>query len=150
MGDENASNGAWVDGWTKSGDLGYVDADGDLILTGRSKELIIRGGFNIAPIEIEDVLHKHPAVRDAAVVGVAHDVLGEDVAAAVSLVRGAGATPAELEAWCRERLAPNKVPRTIVIMDDLPLNQNAKILKRAIQPMLEQAAQDDRARRRST
>jgi acyl-CoA synthetase (AMP-forming)/AMP-acid ligase II len=145
--DEKASSGAWIDGWTKSGDLGYVDADGDLILTGRSKELIIRGGYNIAPIEIEDVLHEHPAVQDAAVVGVSHEVLGEDVAAAVSLARGATATPEDLEAWCRERLASNKVPRTILILESLPVNQNGKILKRDVQPALEKAAQKNRAAR---
>ena len=146
-GDEAASRGVWINGWTKSGDLGYVDADGDLILTGRSKEIIIRGGFNIAPIEIEDVLHNHPAVKDAAVVGVPHDVLGEDVAAAVTLAHGATATPADLEAWCRERLAGNKVPRTIVILEALPLNQNAKVLKRDLAPILEKAAQEGRAAR---
>ena len=147
--DSESSGTAWVDGWTRSGDLGYVDADGDLILTGRAKELIIRGGYNIAPIEIEDVLHANSAVKDAAVVGVAHDVLGEDVAAAVSLQRGAHITPEELVEWCRERLASNKVPRTIVILDALPVNQNAKILKRELQPIVEKAAQEDRARRRA-
>jgi len=145
--DPESSGKAWVDGWTRSGDLGYVDADGDLILTGRAKELIIRGGYNIAPIEIEDVLHANPAVKDAAVVGVAHDVLGEDVGAAVSLLRGANITPEELVEWCRERLASNKVPRTIVILDALPVNQNAKILKREIQPIVEKAANEDRAKR---
>jgi long-chain acyl-CoA synthetase len=145
--DSESSDMAWVDGWTRSGDLGCVDADGDLILTGRAKELIIRGGYNIAPIEIEDVLHAHPAVQDAAVVGVSHDVLGEDVGAAVSLVRGATVTPEDLVAWCRTKLAANKVPRTIVILDALPVNQNAKILKRELQPMVEQAAHADRARR---
>ena len=145
--DSEGSGAAWVDGWTRSGDLGYVDTDGDLILTGRAKELIIRGGYNIAPIEIEEVLHAHPAVKDAAVVGVAHDVLGEDVGAAVSLLRGAKITPEELVEWCRERLAANKAPRTIVILDALPVNQNAKILKRELQPIVEKAAMADRARR---
>ena len=142
--DEAASQSTWTDGWTKSGDLGYVDGDGDLILTGRSKELIIRGGYNIAPIEVEDVLHSHPAVREAAVVGVEHEVLGEDVAAAVTLATGVSATVEELEAWCRGRLADNKVPRTIVVMDAIPLNQNAKVLKRDLRPALQRAA--DRAR----
>jgi acyl-CoA synthetase (AMP-forming)/AMP-acid ligase II len=138
--DPQASQTGWVDGWTKTGDLGYVDDDGDLILTGRSKELIIRGGYNIAPGEIEHVLHLHPAVKDAAVVGIAHEVLGEDVAAAVSLRPQAAVTPDELELWCRENLADNKVPRTIVILPALPQNQNAKIVKRELKPLLERAA----------
>jgi acyl-CoA synthetase (AMP-forming)/AMP-acid ligase II len=143
--DPETSAKNWVEGWTKTGDLGYVDADGDLILAGRSKELIIRGGYNITPLEIETVLHGHPAVKDAAVVGIPHDVLGEDVAAAVSLRAGANATVAELEAWCRERIADNKVPRTILIMDALPHNQNAKVLKRELAPILTQAAAERKA-----
>ena len=93
------------------------------------------------------MLHANPAVKDAAVVGVSHDVLGEDVGAAVSLLRGAQITPEDLVEWCRERLASNKVPRTIVILDALPVNQNAKILKRELQPIVEKAAHEDRARR---
>ncbi len=144
--DPEATAAAWVDGWTKTGDLGYVDEDGDLIIAGRSKELIIRGGYNITPLEIETVLHDHPGVKDAAVVGIHHDVLGEDVAAAVSLASGARVTVEELQAWCRERLADNKVPRTIVIMDALPHNQNAKVLKRELKPQLEAAAAARKAR----
>jgi acyl-CoA synthetase (AMP-forming)/AMP-acid ligase II len=138
--DPEATATSFVDGWTKTGDLGYVDPDGDLIICGRSKELIIRGGYNITPLEIETVLHDHFAVKDAAVVGIDHEVLGEDVAAAVSLRPGASATVAELQAWCRERLADNKVPRTIVIMGELPHNQNAKVLKRELKPVLQAAA----------
>jgi len=145
--DPEGSAKGWVDGWTKTGDLGFVDEDGDLIIAGRSKELIIRGGYNITPLEIETVLHDHPAVKDAAVVGVPHDVLGEDVAAAVALRQGASATVEELQAWCSERLANNKVPRTIVIMAELPHNQNAKVLKRELQPVLEEAA---KARKRAS
>lgn len=135
--DDEATRQGWVDGWTRTGDLGFVDADGDLILAGRSKELIIRGGYNITPIEIESVLHDHPAVKDAAVVGIDHEILGEDVAAAVVLVRGARVSVGELQDWCRERLADNKVPRTIAVLDELPLNQNAKVLKRELKPVLQ-------------
>ena len=145
--DPAATRAGWVDGWIRTGDLGYVDEDGDLILTGRSKEVIIRGGYNIAPLEIEHVLHLHPAVKDAAAVGVSHPVLGEDVAAAVSLRPGAEVTPAELESWCRQRIASNKVPRTIVILPSLPQNQSAKILKRELKPVLEKAAAAHRAAR---
>jgi acyl-CoA synthetase (AMP-forming)/AMP-acid ligase II len=147
--DETASSKGWVDGWTKTGDLGYVDEDGDLIISGRSKELIIRGGYNITPIEIENVLHDHPAVKDAAVVGVSHEVLGEDVAAAIVLLQGATATAEELQAFAKTKLADNKVPRTIVFFDALPLNANAKVLKRELQPILEKAAQDRRAAARA-
>ena len=142
--DPEATAAAFIDGWTKTGDLGYVDADGDLILVGRSKELIIRGGYNITPLEIETVLHDHPAVKDAAVVGIPHEVLGEDVAAAVSLREGAVADVAELQAWCKARLADNKVPRTLLILEALPYNQNAKVLKRELLPILTQAANERR------
>lgn len=136
--DETARS--WVDGWTKTGDLGYVDDDGDLILCGRSKEVIIRGGYNITPLEIETVLHDHPAVQDAAVVGVPHEVLGEDIAAAVVLRPSQEATIEELAAWCRERLADNKTPRTIVLYKTFPYNANGKVLKRELRPELEAAA----------
>jgi len=138
--DEEATAASFRDGWTKTGDLGFIDADGDLILCGRSKELIIRGGYNITPLEIETVLHQHPAVKDAAVVGVTHEVLGEDIAAAVSLRAGASVKVEELTAWCREHLADNKIPRTILILDELPHNPNGKVLKKDLKPMLEEAA----------
>lgn len=145
--DPEATAAAFVDGWTKTGDLGYVDQDGDLIICGRSKELIIRGGYNITPLEIETVLHDHPAVKDAAVVGIDHEVLGEDVAAAVALRPGASATAAELQDWCRARLADNKVPRTLLILDQLPYNQNHKVLKRDLKPVLQDAAAARKAAR---
>jgi acyl-CoA synthetase (AMP-forming)/AMP-acid ligase II len=144
--DDEASSKGWVGGWTKSGDLGYIDDDGDLILSGRSKELIIRGGYNITPLEIEKVLHDHPAVKDAAVVGIEHEILGEDVAAAVSLRNGAQTTPEALIAWCKEHLADNKTPRTIVILPELPFNQNAKVVKRDLKPILQEAAAARKAR----
>ena len=138
--DPEATAAAWVDGWTKTGDLGYVDADGDLIISGRSKELIIRGGYNITPLEIETVLFNHPAVKDAAVVGISHEVLGEDVAAAIVLRPGETASVEDLQAWCKAKLADNKVPRTILMLEALPYNQNGKVLKRELQPVLEAAA----------
>lgn len=144
--DDEATRQSWIGGWTRTGDLGYVDQEGDLIIVGRSKDLIIRGGYNITPIEIENVLYEHPAVKHAAVVGVEHDVLGEDVAAAVALLAGAHATADELQAWCRERLADNKAPRTIVILDALPTNQNGKVLKRELKPVLQRAADERRKR----
>ena len=98
-----ASAATFIDGWVRTGDLAKIDEEGFLYIVDRAKDIIIRGGFNISPIEIENVLHDHPAVKDAAAIGVPHDVLGEDVAAAVSLNTGARASPEELIAWCQER-----------------------------------------------
>ena len=134
--DPDATRAAWQDGWLRTGDLGYIDTDGDLILTGRAKELIIRGGYNISPAEIEDVLHDHPDVLEAAVVGVPHDVLGEDVAAAVVVRAGSTLDVRGLQDWCRARLADHKVPRDIVLLDALPYNQNGKVVKRDLVPLL--------------
>lgn len=142
--DPEATAASFISGWTRTGDLGFIDEDGDLIMAGRSKELIIRGGYNITPLEIETVLHQHPVVQQAAVIGVDHPVLGEDIAAAVSLRLGASAEPTEIIEFCRAHLADNKVPRTLLILDDLPLNPNGKILKRDIKPLLQQAADDRR------
>jgi acyl-CoA synthetase (AMP-forming)/AMP-acid ligase II len=140
-GDEEATAASFKGGWTRTGDLGYVDEDGDLIMAGRSKELIIRGGYNITPLEIETALHLHPAVQQAAVVGVPHEVLGEDIAAAVSLRPGMKASPEEIIAFCRSELADNKVPRTLVILDQLPLNPNGKIVKKDLVAPLTEAAE---------
>ena len=142
--DPEATAAGFKGGWTKTGDLGFVDEDGDLIMAGRSKELIIRGGYNITPLEIETALHQHPAVQQAAVVGVPHEILGDDIAAAVSLRSGTTANPEEIIAFCREHVADNKVPRTLVILDELPLNPNGKILKKELATILAEA---DRARR---
>lgn len=138
--DPEATAASFKGGWTRTGDLGYIDDDGDLIMSGRSKELIIRGGYNITPLEIETVLHQHPAVLDAAVVGIDHEVLGEDIAAAVSFRTGASATVAELSDWCKDHLADNKVPRTIVIFEALPHNPNGKVLKKELKAPLQAAA----------
>lgn len=144
--DPEATAASFIGGWTRTGDLGYVDADGDLIMAGRSKELIIRGGYNITPLEIETALHLHPAVQQAAVVGVEHDVLGEDIAAAVTLRPGQDASEAEIIEFCRQHLADNKVPRTLLVLPDMPLNPNGKILKKDLVAPLTAAA---KARRRA-
>lgn len=145
--DPEATAISFKGGWTKTGDLGYVDEDGDLIMAGRSKELIIRGGYNITPLEIETVLHLHPSVQQAAVVGVPHEVLGEDIAAAVTLRPGTEATtPDEIIEFCKAHLADNKVPRTLVVVDEMPLNPNGKILKKDLAEPLAKAAE---ARRRA-
>ncbi len=145
--DEEATAQAFAGGWTRSGDLGYIDDDGDLIMAGRSKELIIRGGYNITPLEIENVLHQHPAVQSAAVLGVPHDVLGEDIAAAIALRPGASVDAEGLQQYVRDNLADNKVPRTIRFFDELPLNPNGKVLKRELRAPLEEAARERRQQR---
>ncbi|NBU85390.1 MAG: long-chain fatty acid--CoA ligase, partial [Sphingomonadaceae bacterium] len=145
--DEEATAATFNGGWTRTGDLGFIDEDGDLILTGRSKELIIRGGYNITPLEIETVLHQHPAVQSAAVVGIDHEVLGEDVAAAVTLRPSTSATPADIIAYAREHLADNKVPRTVLVLGELPLNPNGKVLKKDLKPVLEAAARAAREKK---
>jgi len=121
-----------ADGWLATGDVGYVDDDGYLFLVDRKKELIVRGGYNVYPREVEEALFAHPDVLEAAVVGVPHDMLGEEVAALVVLRPGASTTADELTAWTKERVAAYKYPRRIVVVGDLPKGPTGKILKRAI------------------
>ena len=117
----------WVDGWLHSGDLGLLDTDGHLWIVGRQKEIIIRGGHNVVPGEVEAALFEHPAVAEAAVTGVAHPVLGEDVAAWVVL-RDSTAID-ELRAFLLDRLADYKVPRRITVVAALPRNESGKVMK---------------------
>ena len=119
-------------GWLSTGDLGYLDEDGDLFLVDRKKELIIRGGYNVYPREVEEVLYEHPAVLEAAVVGVPHESLGEDIAAIVVPRPGAELDPEELKAWTKERVAAYKYPRHVVLVAELPKSPTGKILKRSI------------------
>jgi len=121
-----------ADGWFKSGDLGRVDEDGFYYIVDRKKELIIRGGFNVYPREIEEVLYEHPAVREAAVIGLPHVTHGEEVGAAVSLHPGSETSEDELRDYVRARVAPYKYPRVVWFLDDLPKGATGKILKRAI------------------
>ncbi|QHE68736.1 class I adenylate-forming enzyme family protein [Rhodococcus sp. WAY2] len=120
------------DGWFRTGDLGCVDSDGDLRIVDRVKDLIIRGGYNVYPSEIEEVLYTHPDVVEAAVVGVPDDHYGEEVAAVVALLPGSELDGAELTRWTRERLSAYKIPRIISIVDALPKGSTGKILKRSI------------------
>ncbi|MEI5522976.1 long-chain fatty acid--CoA ligase [Streptomyces brasiliscabiei] len=120
------------DGWLRSGDLARRDEDGYLYIVDRKKDMIIRGGYNVYPREIEETLHEHPAVALAAVVGVPHSHLGEEIAAAVVLRPTAHATPDELREFVKERVAAYKYPREVWIVDTLPTGPSGKILKREI------------------
>jgi long-chain acyl-CoA synthetase len=122
------------EGWFLTGDLGQVDADGYVYVVGRLKDMIIRGGLNVYPREVEEVLHRHPAVSEAAVVGVPDQRLGEEVGAAVVLAPGASAEPAELRDWTAQRVAPFKYPRQVWLLEELPKGPTGKILKREIHP----------------
>ncbi len=134
-----ATTQTWRHGWLHSGDLGRVDEDGFLWITGRTKDLIIRGGHNVAPGEVENALYAHPDVVEAAVAAIPHDVLGEDVGAWVVLRGGSGATEDELRAFVATRLADYKVPRRLSIVTGLPRNAAGKVAK------LELAAEAGRA-----
>ncbi len=127
---------AVVDGWFRTGDLGTRDEDGYFRIVDRKKEMVIRGGFNVYPREVEEVLYEHPAVAEAAVIGIPDDMLGEEVGAAVALKPGASATADELRAFVRERLAAYKYPRRVWLVDALPKGATGKILKREIRSSL--------------
>lgn len=128
--DETAE--AVPDGWLRTGDLARRDSDGYLYIVDRKKDLIIRGGYNVYPREIEEVLHEHPAVALAAVLGVPDERLGEEVAAAIVLRPGAQATAQELQEFVKERVAAYKYPRKVWLTDVLPTGPSGKILKREI------------------
>jgi long-chain acyl-CoA synthetase len=120
------------DGWFRTGDLARRDDEGYYYIVDRAKDMIIRGGYNVYPREIEEVLYEHPAVGSAAVVGIPHPELGEDVAAAITLKPGATATEDELRDFVKQRVAPYKYPRRVWITSDLPMGPTGKILKREI------------------
>ena len=122
------------DGWFYSGDIARVDEDGFFFIVDRKKELIIRGGYNVYPREIEEVLYEHPAVREAAVIGIPHPDLGEEVGAAVALKSGEQVTEAELRDYVKSNVAAYKYPRQVWFVDELPKGPTGKILKREIKP----------------
>ena len=122
------------DGWFRTGDIGRVDEDGYFFIVDRKKDLIIRGGYNVYPREIEEVLYEHPAVAQAAVIGVPHPTLGEEVGAAVVLKPGASVTAEELRDYVKAQVAAYKYPRHVWFVDALPKGPTGKILKREIVP----------------
>jgi long-chain acyl-CoA synthetase len=129
-----ATEQAIPDGWFRTGDLATRDADGYYTIVDRKKEIIIRGGYNIYPREIEEVLYEHPAVAEAAVIGIKHPDLGEEVGAAVALKPGTTADTTELRDFVKARVAAYKYPRHIWLVPSLPKGPTGKILRRAVQP----------------
>ena len=129
----DATTEAIRDGWFHSGDMARRDPEGYFYIVDRKKDMIIRGGFNVYPREIEEVFYEHPAVREAAVVGIPHDEYGEEVGAAVALKEGASATPEELREFVKGQVAAYKYPRYVWLVDDLPKGPTGKILKREIE-----------------
>ena len=123
-----------IDGWLHTGDMATVDEDGYFFIVDRKKDMIIRGGYNVYPREIEEVLYEHPAVREVAVIGVPHDDLGEEVGAAIALKDGCDADEDELRTYAKEQVAAYKYPRKIWFVDDLPKGPTGKILKREVAP----------------
>jgi long-chain acyl-CoA synthetase len=120
------------DGWFHSGDIATRDADGYYFIVDRKKDMILRGGFNVYPREVEEVLYAHPAVAEAAVIGVPHESLGEEVKAVLALKPGARATADDIVAYCKDHLAAFKYPRHVEFRDSLPKTATGKILKRAL------------------
>ncbi|UUN25984.1 AMP-binding protein [Streptomyces sp. FIT100] len=128
----DATAAGFPDGELRTGDIGFMDADGWLYVVDRKKDMINASGFKVWPREVEDVLYTHPAVREAAVVGIPDAYRGETVKAYVSLRPGACADPAELADYCKERLAAYKSPRQVEVLEELPKTSSGKILRREL------------------
>jgi len=127
-----ATEAVMVDGWFRSGDVGYVDDDGFFFIVDRKKDMIIRGGFNVYPREVEEVVAGHPAVAQVAVVGMPDEHYGEEIHAVVVLVDGGSLDEAELIEWVKERIGMHKYPRRVHVVDALPTGPSGKVLKRVI------------------
>jgi len=128
----DATREALRGGWFHSGDIGLRDADGSLRIVDRVKDMILRGGFNVYPREVEEVLYGHEAIAEAAVIGIPHESHGEEVKAVVALKPGCQVSAPALIAWCKERLAAYKYPRVIEFVESLPKGPTGKILKREL------------------
>jgi long-chain acyl-CoA synthetase len=120
------------DGWFHTGDMAKLDEDGYFFIVDRKKEMILRGGYNVYPREIEEVLYEHPAIAEVAVVGVPDDKMGEEVGAAVVLKKGEEASADDIKSYVKEQVANYKYPRKIWFVDELPKGPTGKILKREV------------------
>jgi acyl-CoA synthetase (AMP-forming)/AMP-acid ligase II len=138
--DPEATAETWKDGWLVTGDLGKLDGDGYLYIVGRSKDVIIRGGNNVHATDVEHAIVQHPDVKEVAVVGTPHPVLGEDVVAFVVLQTGAHGDPDALRAFTLGRLADYKVPRRWIFVDELPRNPTGKVVKPALKERLAESS----------
>lgn len=136
--------GTLKDGWLFTGDIGYMDEEGYFFIVDRKKDLIITGGFNVYPREVEDVLYQHPAIKETSVIGVSEGYRGEMVKAYVTLKEGAAAGAEEIIAFCRQHLLPYKVPRQVEICRELPKSAIGKILKRALREQVSQTSGDEK------
>ena len=128
----DATDAAIVDGWFRSGDLGTKDEDGFVAIVDRKKDMVLRGGFNVYPREVEEVLLRHPAIAQVAVIAVPHDTLGEEVCAVVVRAPDTDASADEIVAWSKENLAAHKYPRIVQFVDAFPLGPSGKVLKREL------------------
>jgi long-chain acyl-CoA synthetase len=133
-------------GWLHTGDIGHLDADGYLYVVDRKKDLILRGGFNVYPRDVEDVLLEHPAVAMAGVVGRPDQRLGEEVVAFVSLPPGGQVTPQEVVEFAKGRLAANKYPREVTILDAIPLTSVGKPDRKALRTQLTASRRNPKTR----
>ena len=136
-GASRATKKALRDGWLHTGDIGYLDADGDLFVLQRREDLIVSGGENVYPVEVEAALKAHPAIAEAVALGIADDKWGQRVAAAVELRRGRHAATDEISAFLRERLAGYKIPRQIRFVEALPRTESGKIRRRDVRPLFD-------------
>jgi len=134
--DPVATAAAVVDGWLRTGDIGVKDAEGFISILDRTKDLIIRGGYNVYPRELEEVLIQHPAVAQVAVVGIPDPALGEEVCAVVTVDAGCDLDAEDLLAYGAERIAPHKRPRVVRVLDALPLGPSNKVLKRELRELV--------------
>ena len=127
---------AIIDGWLHTGDIGHLDAEGFLHITDRKKDMIISGGFNVYPSEVEQVIWSHPSVLDCAVIGVPDEKWGEAVKAVIELKPGAAAEPEEIIALCKDRLGSVKAPKSVDFVATLPRSPVGKVLKKDIRAAL--------------
>jgi len=125
----------FVNGWLRTGDIAKMDEDGYLYLVERKKDLIIRGGFNIYPRDIEEVIYKHPAIQDAVAISVPDPVMSEEVKVYIVLKEGKAATAEEILSYCQDQLAKNKLPKYIEFIKTIPRNPMGKILRKELRKL---------------